>query len=251
MKKKMIIVCIIIIALVLLVPIPNYLKDGGTVEWKSLTYKIAKVHRLSVNSETSYEDGIIVEILGFKVYDNVNYHKQMKEEGENRKATINAVVVKVNENNLLAMGIENELYSIGLKSAKNVVFEKGQEILVYFNGYIMESCPAQIANIEKIEVIKEKSEIQIPDTIMRFCYNSKEKVNVTISELTNSGITLTITDTNDLPYNYAHSYRINKKVKNENYTGKGEKIGKDTENSISGFTRNRIRIYMARGKQGV
>lgn len=29
---------------------------------------------------------------------------------------------------------------------------------------------------------------------------------------------------------------------------KGQKIGEDTENSTSGFTRNRIRIYMARSK---
>ena len=35
-------------------------------------------------------------------------------------------------------------------------------------------------------------------------------------------------------------YEISKLVENEEYTGKGEKIGKDTENSVSGFTRNRI-----------
>ena len=50
------------------------------------------------------------------------------------------------------------------------------------------------------------------------------------------GISLTITDTNEIPYNYAHSYRINKKVKNKNYTGIGEKIGEDTENSTSSYT---------------
>lgn len=250
MKKKIIIVLIIVALLILLVPIPFKLKDGGTVEWKSLTYKISKVHRLNLNSENGYEDGTIVEILGFKVYNSVNFNKIINEENDNMKATIKAIVVKVNENNLLAMGIESEseLYSIGLKSAKNIKFEKGQEILVYFNGDIMESYPAQIGNIGKIEVIKEKSDIQIPDNIIRFCYNSKDKVNVTISELTNSGITLTITDANELPYNYSHSYTINKKVKNENYTGVGQKIGEDTENSTSGFTRYRSRIYMERSK---
>lgn len=46
MKKKVIIVLVVIILFILLVPIPFKLKDGGTIEYKSLTYKISKVHRL-------------------------------------------------------------------------------------------------------------------------------------------------------------------------------------------------------------
>lgn len=175
-------------------------------------------------------------------------YREKFEENDNMRATIKAVVVKVNKNYLLAMGIENgtELYSIGLNNIENAEFKNGQEILIYFDGTVMTTYPAQLGNVGKIEIIKEKSDIQIPDNIIRYCYNSKDKVNVTISELTNSGITLTITDENELPYNYSHNYKINKKVKNENYTGVGQKIGEDTENSTSGFTRNRSRIYMER-----
>ena len=82
-------------------------------------------------------------------------------------------------------------------------------------------------------------DVTIPDNILRYCYNTKDKVTVTVSELTSSSISMTITDNNELPYIYAHSYNINKKVKNKDYTGKGQKIGEDTQNSISGFTRNR------------
>ena len=85
MKRKVIIVVIIVIILALLVPIPMHLRDGGTVEYKSLTYKISKVHRLNNNSKTGYEDGLIIEILGIKVYDNVtadisNTNEENKEE---------------------------------------------------------------------------------------------------------------------------------------------------------------------------
>ena len=85
MKKKVIIVVAIVIILVLLVPIPMHLRDGGTVEYKSLIYKISKVHRLNNNSKTGYEDGVIIEILGRKVYDNVtadssNTNEENKEE---------------------------------------------------------------------------------------------------------------------------------------------------------------------------
>lgn len=71
MKKKIIIVIIILALLILLVPIPMHLKDGGTVIYKSLIYKISKIHRLTGNPESMYEDGTIIEILGFEIYNNV------------------------------------------------------------------------------------------------------------------------------------------------------------------------------------
>lgn len=74
MKKKVIIVMVILVLLVLLVPIPMHLKDGGTIEYKALLYKVSKIHRLNANSLTGYEDGITIEILGIKIYENVDKH---------------------------------------------------------------------------------------------------------------------------------------------------------------------------------
>ena len=71
MKKKIIIVMIIILLIILLVPIPMYLNDGGTVEYRALIYKVSKVHRLTGDFEKMYEDGTIIEILGFEVFNNV------------------------------------------------------------------------------------------------------------------------------------------------------------------------------------
>ena len=71
MNKKVLIFGVIIVLLVLLIPIPHRLKDGGTVVYKAIIYKVLKVHRLDENSETGYRDGLIVEILGFKDYNNV------------------------------------------------------------------------------------------------------------------------------------------------------------------------------------
>ncbi len=76
MKKKVIIVMVIVVLLILLVPIPIHLKDGGTVEYKALLYKISKVHSLASVEEMEngkqYNEGIIVKILGFEIYNNVN-----------------------------------------------------------------------------------------------------------------------------------------------------------------------------------
>ena len=72
-KKKIIITLVL---LLLLFPIPMKLKDGGTIEYKALVYKISKVKRLTIGGKEDkkikeYEQGIIIEILGFEVYNNV------------------------------------------------------------------------------------------------------------------------------------------------------------------------------------
>ena len=75
MKKKVIIVVIIVILSILLIPIPMLLKDGGTIEYKALLYKVSKVHSLTSVEEMEngkqYNEGIIIEILGFEIYNNV------------------------------------------------------------------------------------------------------------------------------------------------------------------------------------
>ncbi len=73
MKKKVIIGICVLLLLVLLIPIPNHLKDGGTVQYRALLYTVEKVHRLNpVDSKQLYQEGIILEIWGIKVLNTVN-----------------------------------------------------------------------------------------------------------------------------------------------------------------------------------
>lgn len=92
MKKKILIIGIIIILLVLLVPIPRHLKDGGTIEFKALTYKVAKVHRLNDNNENGYDEGIRIEILGKEIFNNVSIKKEENEEKEQEVQKYSAVI---------------------------------------------------------------------------------------------------------------------------------------------------------------
>ena len=79
MKNKVIIVSIIVlILLILLIPRPRYLNDGGTVEYKAVLYKVSKVSRLISREEMEaegkvkdYDKGIIIEVLGFEIFNNV------------------------------------------------------------------------------------------------------------------------------------------------------------------------------------
>ena len=70
MKKIIIITICVLLAIILLVPIPLRLKDGGTVVYQAVLYRIEDVHRLDHNSESGYIEGIVINVLGFEVYNN-------------------------------------------------------------------------------------------------------------------------------------------------------------------------------------
>lgn len=55
----------------MLTPIRNKLKDGGSIEYKSLIYKITHLKVLNENYENGYKEGITVEIFGKKIYENI------------------------------------------------------------------------------------------------------------------------------------------------------------------------------------
>lgn len=202
-------------------------RDGGTKEYYGLGYKVIDFNRTDGYDEMKigswlmkYED-IANEILSPQL-----------------DSTINAVVVEVHEKGMTVMDLEdgNSLITVGFTDEGNIGFKQGQEISIRYSGTIMESYPAQLGNVEKIEIVKEQSDVVIPDSILRFCYSTKENVEVQVTELTNHGITLTVIDTNEIPYNYGRQYTIAKEVKNETYTGVGEWIGENTDNSRAGYT---------------
>ena len=78
MKKAIVIICILI-ALVLLIPLPAKMKDGGTIHYNSILYDVYDVHRIKPvenpladgTFETEYLEGIIIEIFGVEIFNNV------------------------------------------------------------------------------------------------------------------------------------------------------------------------------------
>ncbi|HBA37724.1 MAG TPA: hypothetical protein DCY94_03290 [Firmicutes bacterium] len=68
MKRKPLLIIILTIMLIAMIPIPQHLKDGGSIEYKALIYRITKYRRLN---DSSIEKGISIDILGMKVYDSM------------------------------------------------------------------------------------------------------------------------------------------------------------------------------------
>ncbi len=81
MEKLIVVVCVLLL-LVLLIPFPAQMKDGGTVHYNAIIYDIYDVHRIkpvdtppdAETYETEYIEGIIVEIFGFEVFNNTKPH---------------------------------------------------------------------------------------------------------------------------------------------------------------------------------
>lgn len=94
MKKKYLIIIAIVIFLILCFPIPIRLKDGGTVEYKAILYKVIDVKRLNEKSRTGYEEGIIIKIFGIEVFNNVSYEIVVKVHH------IDGVSMKIKDNTL-------------------------------------------------------------------------------------------------------------------------------------------------------
>ncbi len=76
-KKKIIIIVVILLLIILVIPVKLHHKDGGTIEYKSLTYKIIKWHRLDEYYDTGYKTGTEVHFFpnNFK---SIDYFDEVK-----------------------------------------------------------------------------------------------------------------------------------------------------------------------------
>ncbi|MCI9286428.1 MAG: hypothetical protein HFJ57_00295 [Clostridia bacterium] len=139
-------------------------------------------------------------------------------------SNMRGVVIKAEEKSLTIMDVRDEgLYYVFIPENNKLQFKQGQEILVYFNDYaiIEQTNPAIIGteDIEKIRILKEKSNVEIPRKKLERVYSTDEKVLITIDELSLTGISITINDTNEFKREYEHSnaYIVSKKESNGSY----------------------------------
>lgn len=72
MKRKIKVVIAVIVLIILLIPIPIRYKDGGSVRYRAILYDVTKYHQLDSKSETGYNDGWKIKIIGIPIYDDFN-----------------------------------------------------------------------------------------------------------------------------------------------------------------------------------
>ena len=73
MKKRILIVISVLLAIILLIPIPFDVDDGGTVVYDAILYKVENVHAINpdIDSEQDFLEGLRIYFFGFEIFNNV------------------------------------------------------------------------------------------------------------------------------------------------------------------------------------
>lgn len=205
-------------------------KSGTKVNGKNLDVLTDIMYEFNTVKD---EDVIVPKEEGYRSLDDNEI------ETKSTDSVMKAIIVKVNENDLLVVPTNKleELYSVSLKGIENKEFKRNQEIEIFWNGDILTIYPGQINNVSKIDIVKEETDEEISEKVLRFCYSKVDNVSAKINEFTLDKIKFTITDKNEIPYTYnKEDFKLYKKEPNENYTGVGQKVGEETEHSTAGYT---------------
>lgn len=163
-KKNIIIIVIIVMVVILLFPIPNRLKDGGTVEYSSLLYSVTKYHKLDESADDGYIDGIEIKVFGKKIYSNV---EEILKSNEERTKLKDLKIVAKDIDTTKLVKFNNVLYgkSNGLidyagdlnKSIGKINMFIGEEYLPQLDGETnykeLLNCNVLEANIENKKVV--------------------------------------------------------------------------------------------------
>ena len=74
--EKIIAVLCILLALILLIPYPAKIKDGGTIHYDALIYDVYDLHALyeSPDGEMRFVEGFIIKIFGIQVFNSTEPH---------------------------------------------------------------------------------------------------------------------------------------------------------------------------------
>lgn len=143
------------------------------------------------------------------------------------------VVVKNYYESFYGVDEEGLLYSVKFDNPRKVNgkdLKKGQEIEIYWHGITNFSYPAGIGGVRKYKILKEESDIEIPDYAIKHCCNSTKNVMVHVREITNERMNFRILDTNEIPYEYEFNYSLSKKnIENEEYNEKLKKEFKEEQ----------------------
>lgn len=128
-------------------------------------------------------------------------------------ATMDVVIAKVEDRYLGVINKDdpNDILTASIPDGDTNEYKQNQEVRVYFDGTINESYPGSFGKVSKIEILKETSEVTIPEKVLKYFYSSRNNVLVSNINVTQTGVSFDITDTNELKYEYTNTYALYKK----------------------------------------
>lgn len=134
--------------------------------------------------------------------------------------TEKGIIIKVEDSSLKIMEFDESILIVDLEKMKYQdlsKFKVGQEILIYYDGITETMYPGRIY-ADRIKILKEKTEIEIPIDVLRYANSSMDNISINIEEFTKSELKFSIIDKNELSYEYdmEYEYYIYEKETREN-----------------------------------
>ena len=149
MDKVIIVVCVLL--LLLLFPVRQQYKDGGSVHYDAIAYDVYDMHRISDAGETSgYTVGTIVEIFGFEVFNNTRF-----EAIDTNSPYFCGRVIETNSKGFLVEVTDggNGSFALGERVQVNTeqgAYEVGVVLRIAFDGKVAMSYPPQVTSVQSI-----------------------------------------------------------------------------------------------------
>lgn len=193
-------------------------------------YEISKV-----NDESSTNNVVVTKPGNLKI-----------EEDEVLKSKVlkNAVVIKNLNDYMYVYNAEKGVFSISYPKDEDKEFKKGQEVNIFFNDeMIIATNPPRLNEIEKIEVLKEETEIEVPSSVWSNYYSDTYEVDISVNNCNTTGISISITDKNEYPIVYTNKYRLEKISRNtvssdDTSTNNIINVDNDTNTTITNSSKN-------------
>ena len=212
----------------------NDLKIGDTI----------KVININLENDDGtilmYERFSLSKISNVKKIEAVDNDIKEKEYLENRNmvALKKAIIAGVNQDSLYVVDSENQnlLYQVAFAKEGNIGFKVGQEVAIYFNGkesFTNKNGIMGFENVGKIEITNSNTNYLIPEDILKKFYTTFDNVDVNVENITNKGITFTITDKNNVKYNLKNNCALFRNIANK--PSNEPIIGEDGSMTIPGY----------------
>ena len=188
------------------------LKVGDTIEVININPKY------TADIAQTYEGSSCSSIYDVKSIKVIETDEKTKEKLANRNmlAIKTAIVAVVDDDYLCVVDSQDQnlLYNVYYPEEGSRDFEIGQEIKIYFNGKSISSGRngiAELRNVGKIEIIDNANHL-ISDEILKRFNTTYDNVEVSIENLTNTELIFTITDNNDIKYEFASKFYLSKNI---------------------------------------
>lgn len=144
------------------------------------------------------------------------------------------VVVEVEDNFLKTIEKDTDfsLYEVVVEGRDMSEFKQGQEIIAHYDGISDAMFPGRFT-ADKVEIVKEKSDMEIPIRVLRYFNYSQDNISVEIEKFTNTSMGISITDSNKYPLDYGEDFSYYIQKKNLSNVVHNQVLTEEFENTIN------------------